>query len=254
MIAAFDYATAAKETVACNLCGGTDTKPVATEDRYGLPVTTVRCKACGLRYQNPRLTESASDDFYASGYRPLLSAYYKRTFNAESIEGEQWTYAAQTAAILTPHVPRGGKLLDVGGSTGIVAQMFQLRFGTEGIVIDPAADELAMVRGNATIRASAESADFPKADLAMVCRAIDHFRDPKGVLTRLRAAVPLLFVDIVNVDAIPKAKRYKLDHPYSFTPTTLTAMLEASGWAVSKTWMRHAMRSVCFLCVPRKDS
>lgn len=250
----FDYATAEKETVACNLCGGYETKVVATTDRYGLDVTTVRCVGCGLRYQNPRLTAEASAAFYADGYRPLLSKFYQRAITPESIESDQWTYAAQVSSLLEPYVKRGGTVLDIGGSTGIVAQMFHIRYGTDAIVIDPAVSEIARVRGSRVVQASAEDLpDLPPADLALMCRTVDHLRDPRGVLEKLRASCQMLFIDAVNVDASPREKRYKLDHPYAFTPKTLAAMVEKAGWQIHKTWVRHAMASFCYLCVPRKD-
>ena len=88
------------------------------------------CLRCGLVFLNPLMTSDAYAEFYADVYRPLVSAYHGRRIDAETIQDEQREYAAIRAELLAPHLEgRGAKaLLDVGGSTGVVAHHLKERF------------------------------------------------------------------------------------------------------------------------------
>ena len=44
-----------------------------TNDRYGLNITKVLCKRCGLMFTNPMLTQNSADFFYKTNlYRDIL--------------------------------------------------------------------------------------------------------------------------------------------------------------------------------------
>jgi SAM-dependent methyltransferase len=62
----------ALETVPCYLCGGSDHQEllIAEDDLTGRPgrFRFVTCRACGLTYQNPRLTLEAVADYYDDSY------------------------------------------------------------------------------------------------------------------------------------------------------------------------------------------
>jgi 2-polyprenyl-3-methyl-5-hydroxy-6-metoxy-1,4-benzoquinol methylase/RNase P subunit RPR2 len=55
------------EHVACNLCGSNSTIEVAHRDKYGLAVTSVMCRNCGLMYLNPRPSRNGYHGFYLQG-------------------------------------------------------------------------------------------------------------------------------------------------------------------------------------------
>jgi SAM-dependent methyltransferase len=70
------------EHVSCNLCGRDDALPVAQRDKYGLPLTTVMCRGCGLLYLNPRPTAATYRKFYEEGGQ-RDSVYHRRVdFNS----------------------------------------------------------------------------------------------------------------------------------------------------------------------------
>lgn len=82
------------EHVACNLCGANEPVEIAHTDKYGLDITTVMCRQCGLMYLNPRPTEASYNRFYTEGssedgaYHVALSlgnveAQLKRHFGSE---------------------------------------------------------------------------------------------------------------------------------------------------------------------------
>jgi hypothetical protein len=237
--ARFDYAAQPKEHVSCNLCGPSATVTVANTDRYGFAVRVVECVRCGLRYLNPRMTAEAYTEFYARWYRPLVDKLRDEPQAPFALENEQWQYAAGLSEVIAPFLsPDGGTAIDVGGSTGVVGRMLRARWGYDATVIDPCLDELARARDCQQIHASAEEAVFPPADVALLCRTVDHLLDPRGVLERLREAAPLLVVDALDVTYWPANSRYKVDHPFAFTARTLSDMVKAAGWHPVEAWIR----------------
>ena len=103
----------------------------------GLAVSAVKCKGCGLVFLNPRMTADAYREFYEAGhYRDLVSAFYskwrKTDHSLDPMENYQRSYALKVLKHLKGFGPYSGKLLDVGGSTGV-------RGGTGVQVLQPGA-------------------------------------------------------------------------------------------------------------------
>jgi len=239
----YDYGARAKVGVdACNLCGSSDFVTIAHRDRYGYPQPTDACARCGLVFLNPVMTAAEYRDFYARAYRPLLSAYYGRRIDAETIQREQSVYADHLALVLASHAPSGTHL-DVGGSTGVVAKRLADRFGLESTVLDPSPDELqhAQALGLGTIAGLLEDVDPGTSyDLITVCQTVDHLldvADAMGKLRRLMAGSSLLFLDIVDFRAgylrnWSVEDTVKIDHPYYLTESTIEAYLARFGYRV----------------------
>lgn len=256
-ITEFDVSAWPVAEVPCNLCGGTEVSVVAEQDRYGLPTRIVACVACGLRFISPRMSAEGYAAFYAHGYRPLFERLIGRPYTLRDIEADQLRYAADLGRTVAGRIPATPRLLDLGGSTGIVARHFRQMFGGTATVVEPCADELARATGCVPIHGSAETVTFPPAsvDVVLLCRTVDHLLDPKGVLQRARewiAPSGVLVVDAMDVEAWPEQARYKVDHPYAFTADTLRALVEAAGWTVQQAWTRQQQRYVGLVCGPKE--
>jgi len=133
-------------------------------------------------------------------------------------------------------------VLDVGGSTGIVAAAVRAVFGSEATVLDPAPDELAVASaaGMETIAGFAE--DFDPAgrrwDLVLLCQTIDHLLDARSTLASMRGMTAEnghAFVDVL--DLLLAARKHgtvegaaKIDHPYYLTHGTATAFFLRTGY------------------------
>jgi hypothetical protein len=238
MMADWYSAQPLEDVKACNLCGGHRFDPHAQKDRYGLPVISVRCHACGLIFLNPRMTPEAYRDFYRNGtYRGLLSEFYGRPINAETIEAEQQAYATKLTSLLMQFRRIHGMktLLDIGGSTGVVADCVSNHFNLEPTVLEPSEAEAkrAIKRGlrvyNTTIDQwdTAESRD--RYDLVLLCQTIDHLMDIRMALRKIRAMLTddgLLFVDVVEGSPI------KVDHPYYLDDKTAPEYFRRVGLKV----------------------
>ena len=162
-------------------------------DRYGYPAQASACARCGLVFLNPRMTAAAYGRFYDGVYRPLVSAFHGRLIDARTIQAEQREYAADRAEFVRPFLARRrpATMLDIGGSTGVVAGHFAQEFG-----LDRDADRSGAARG-ARRRAPSVSRRSPgwsrsttsaaAASIScMICQTVDHLLDVAGTLRRVR--------------------------------------------------------------------
>jgi len=243
----YDYGAQAKERpAACNLCGAHGhSAEVARRDRYGYPATCVVCRCCTLAYLSPRLSAAGYAHFYSDVYRPLVSAFHGRRIDAESVQLEQRGYAARLTAFLLSLLPSPPRtILDVGGSTGVVAGVLAARLDAHATVLDPAPAELAVARaaGMETFAGLAEDFDPGERswDLVLLCQTIDHLLDVRATLAALRrmtAAGGRAFVDILDLDFVVRRtggieRAVKVDHPYYLTRPTAAAFFALAGYTI----------------------
>lgn len=218
----------------CNLCKSTDVAQLSSRDRYGFPIRAGICQWCGLVRLLDRYTPECYAEFYRSGeYRKLVSQFHGREINAETIQAEQAEYAKRVGNLLDGFVS-GSQLLDIGGSTGVVAHHVARKFGMSATLIDPAADETAVAVqfGIETVNASAEDWQTERRfDLILLCQTIDHLLDPLAVLRKIRTLLKptgIVFVDILDFEKVVRQKgivgAVKIDHPFNFTVRTARAM------------------------------
>jgi SAM-dependent methyltransferase len=262
---AYDYASQPVERIArCNLCAGDRFATLAHRDRYGYPATADACLRCGLVFLNPVMTASAYAEFYRGVYRPLVSAYHGRLIDAESIQHEQRGYASLRADFIEPRLrARSCKtLLDVGGSTGVVAHVMKQRFDLLATVIDPAPLEIEVARklGLETVTGFVEDYDSGGAtfDFIVLCQTVDHLRDVSLSLSKIRDLISpwgLFFVDIVDLRAAYRRngsleEAIKIDHPYYLTDETMRAYLARSGFDVLAIDCAADHLHVGYLCAP----
>ena len=261
----YDYAAQPKQTVtACNLCSAAQFIILTHRDRYGYLAQAHACRQCGLVFLNPRLTAESYVRFYNSVYRPLVSAFHGRLIDARTIQAEQREYGAERAEFLRSFITGAGRrtLLDIGGSTGVVAAHFAREFGLEGTVIDPAPLEIEQAQrlGLETISGLVEHHDFGRRrfDVVTICQTVDHLLDIAGTLTRVRQLLSddgLFFIDIVDFRAAylrnwSVEDAIKIDHPYYLTEPTIGAYLRRSAFEVLRSDYASDHLHVSYVCRP----
>ncbi len=239
----FDFDALEVEPVRfCNLCGSTQHVEVARSDRYGLAVHFWICVNCGLGFLSPRPTAREYERFYESFYRPLVSAYHGRPIDRDTIQHEQQAYAEELVSFLAGAlVATPSTLLDVGGSTGVVAAAVRDAFGAVPTVLDPAPAELdvAAALGIETVRGLVEETSFGdrRFELVLLCQTIDHLLDIAGALAALRRVLARgghVFVDVLDLEFAVRRQRsieraVKLDHPHYLTRQTALAYFARAG-------------------------
>jgi len=260
----YDFEAQPKDAVTrCNLCGASRFVVLAHRDRYGYPAEAHACERCGLVFLNPRLTAEAYGQFYRSVYRPLVSAFHGRLIDARTIQDEQRVYAAERAEFLRTFMsPRIKTLLDIGGSTGVIAAHLARECGLTATVIDPSPLEVAEARrlGLETITALIEEHDFGGRtfDSVIVCQTVDHLLDVAGTLTRIRDVIApqgVLFIDIVDFRAAYLRNwsiedAVKIDHPYYLTESTMSMYLRRAGFEVLRSDYAVDRLHVGYVCRP----
>jgi len=262
---AYDYAAQPQERVThCNLCHGTVLVALTHRDRYGYPAQAAACARCGLVFLNPRMTAPAYSRFYDGVYRPLVSAFHGRLIDAQTIQAEQRDYAADRAAMIQPFLRGAGlrTMLDIGGSTGVVAGHFARVFGLEGTIVDPAPLEIEQARtlGLETITGLVEELDFGarRFDFVIICQTVDHLLDVGGTLARVRELLTergQLLIDIVDFRAAylrhwSVEDATKIDHPYYLTQNTIEAYLRRAGFTITHVDYAVDHLHVSYLCRP----
>ena len=242
----YDYGAREKERVAeCNLCRGTRLVEVSRTDRYGYPAVFTVCARCGLGFVSPRLSAREYAAFYDGVYRPLVSAYHDRLIDADTVQEEQREYAEDLGAHLERVLDRRpASIMDIGGSTGVVAAPLRERFGAHATVLDPAPDELAVAEaaGMETIAGFAEDYDPGGRtwDLVLLCQTIDHLLDVRATLAAIRGMLApegRAFVDVLDVGFMMRRRgsiegAVKIDHPYYLTRPTAQAYFATAGLGV----------------------
>lgn len=219
---------------------------MARKDRYGFPVRYVVCSRCGLGFLSPRPTADAYARFYESVYRPLVSAYHGRRIDAETVQEEQRSYAAELVDFLRPSLPSPPEtVLDVGGSTGVVGLALRDALGSAVTVLDPSPDELAVAAqaGMEAVAGFAETADLGGRtfDLVLLCQTIDHLLDVAATLAAIRSWLSpdgRAFVDIVDVRFVARQRgvieeAVKIDHPYYLSRETAIGYFDQTGLEVT---------------------
>lgn len=259
----YDYAAQPKDVLTrCNLCGQSRFVVLTHRDRYGFPAEAHACGGCGLVFLNPRLSAGAYGRFYDGVYRPLVSAFHGRLIDARTIQAEQKDYAITRADFVAPFLTGAGArtLLDIGGSTGVVAHHVARRFDLQGTLIDPAPLEVEEARrlGLETVTGLVEHHDFGtrRFDVVIICQTIDHLLDVHGVLARVRQLLTpggLLFVDIVDFRAAylrtwSVEDAVKIDHPYYLTQETMRAYLARTGFEILRVDYAADHLHVSYVC------
>ena len=260
----YDFDAQSKDVVThCNLCGASRFVVLTHRDRYGFHAEAHACERCGLVFLNPRLTANAYAQFYRSVYRPLVSAFHGRLIDARTIQNEQQVYAVERTEFLRPFLSSRIKtLLDIGGSTGVVAAHLAREFGLTATSIDPSPLEVAEARrlGLETITGLVEQHEFGGRtfDAVIVCQTVDHLLDVAGTLTRVReliAPAGLLFIDIVDFRAAylrnwSVEDAIKIDHPYYLTESTMMMYLRRTGFEVLRSDYAADHLHIGYVCRP----
>lgn len=246
----------------CDLCGETQLTVITHKDRYNYHARAMACNQCGLVFINPVMTGERYINFYDGIYRPLVSAYHGRLINANTIQDEQRSYAVERGELLAPYLEKfsGKTILDIGGSTGLVADYLVKQFSMKAVVLDPAPDELAEAEklGLETVTGLVEDYDpgDRKFELVILCQTIDHLLEVNPTLGKIRSLLTddgLFFVDIVDFRAAYLRNwsiegAIKIDHPYYITEPVMEAYLKRNGFKILRKDFAADHLHISYIC------
>lgn len=191
----------------CPLCGSASLRSygVAPEGGWTLHTRQSRCQSCGVLVSNPRVSERDRDRYYQQRY------YEEQWPDAERVVEENRTvFAAHDVSLVErlgrDHLPRGGRVLDVGAGYGATVETLRQRgYRATGCEMSWRGCTFAHGRGLSMVRAKSPGVPFATAafDLVMSAHVIEHVGDPQAFvrdLARLVAPGGLLALITDHVD------------------------------------------------------
>jgi len=231
--------------VVCDNCGADKTEPVLTgrDLLHGLPgeFALVRCKVCGLIYQNPQLTSQEVDAYYPSDYEAYVGTRKEQLSWLRRID---YRYGVEKRLRAILRYASVGRMLDVGCATGAFLDGARERgWSVQGIepnvnAANYARNQLALPVQTATL----ETAEFMPSsfDVVTMWNVLEHVPSPSRALARVGEALRpggLLVFAIPNTGSadLRMFKKYWAGydvprHLFVFPPAPLETMLRYSGF------------------------
>ena len=209
---ALDTSLASLEPVSCYLCGSRDDEPLldAEDDLTGKPgrFRFVRCRRCGLAYQNPRVPLAQIGAYYDDAYiahrrsRPwgLLTPLFERAMTKLDAEKDR---------LVSRYVALTGQsaVLDVGCATGTFLQRLRSRYGVSAAGVDfkdlSDAPSLDGVEFHCSLFYEAPL-DECRFDLVTMWHFLEHDYDPVRSLQAARRVMKpggTLIVEVPRLDS-----------------------------------------------------
>jgi len=238
------------ETVLCNYCNSSTSDllykiPDFYLDKKDIFYSLVKCRKCGLIYQNPRPTQEEIGEAYPSTY-DAFNLDQKRSW----FEAKVFQYGLEKRCRAITSIKRNpGRLLDIGCSTGLFLQAMQSKHGWEayGVEINEYPASIAREKYHLNIfHGSLEQASYPPAffDAVTLWDVLEHLPDPSSTLQEVKRIIKpdgVLIVRVPNYDswdAIIFGPAWAgLDVPrhfYVFSQNCLVNILEKNGFTAPK--------------------
>ncbi len=230
---------------ACPLCGYDWSELFDRREFRGQNVTNRLCLNCGLVYQSPRMTESESAAFYAEEYRLLYEGSAGPTARnlADQRGRAESLYVFSRSSITTIR-----NHLDIGCSVGLLLRHFQEAYHCRSVGIEPNEIHRAHARKEglevyATLD-ELEKHEKEHFDLISMAHVLEHLPEAVSYLVRLRerflAFGGWLLLEVPNLYAHDS---FEIAHLVSYSPHTLTQVLEKAGFHVRKLEQHGRPRS-----------
>ena len=231
------------EAVTCDLCGAEDPallhqgpdRQLGGQEQF----TLVRCSQCGLIYQSPRPADMGP--YYPQEYAPFDEAKQQTTNRISAF------LQARDERALRRLVGRIGHVLEIGCATGdYLLALRQQGWEVTGVEFNDHAAAMARQRGLDVRSGDLLDANLPAEafDLVLLRHVLEHVLSPSATLAEIhRVLAPGGKVSVLlpNYDSLERIlcgaywHGYDLPrHLFTFTPGTLTDMIERAGLSVHR--------------------
>jgi SAM-dependent methyltransferase len=244
------FETVEFETTACLVCGSPRAKRhVALKDwSCDLPgdFTLVMCLDCGHIYQTPRPAQASLGLYYPDTYEPFW-----RAAGDHGWQGLRQRWGWRPRCRHAAHGRTGGRLLDVGCSTGIFLSEMR-RYGTwevHGVETNAFAAGYARKQfGLDVFVGQVQAAPWPahSFDVVTLWDVLEHLPDPRAALARIRTLLAdngTLLCSVPNAGGLDARLfgRYWIGldaprHMSVFTPASLRRLLADTGFEIESAF------------------
>lgn len=230
------------ENIPCVVCGKNNFEQIAEKDRYGLYVSTVICKRCGLLQTNPRMTQESYNDFYETNYRKLYvgeEVPTKKFYDKQIRHGEEILYYIEKK---TKREFRDKFVVEIGSGAGGTLEPFQEKDNQVfGLDLGSKYIEYGKKRGIPLEVGTIEKLKNlqRKPDLVLYCHVLEHILNPYEELVELKKYLKkssLLYIEVPGVKNLKSTYhqdflRYLQNaHTYHFSLATLKNLTKKAGF------------------------
>lgn len=227
------------KTVPCLGCGSERSRAALRCDGF----IFVRCRNCGLVYQNPQPVFDDLRDRYGSDYFNYELSNERNFFGLMRMGLSDVNFSEVAAGIPQPHT-----FLDIGCATGMLIESMKGE-GWQGRGVDlckESAEYGKTHRGVDIFAGTLEEARFPDSSFAVIhfSHLIEHVPDPRSFLKEVRRILRpggYAVITTPNVGGFQarlfgtKWRSAIADHLVLFSKRTLPRMLGECGFVVEKT-------------------
>lgn len=229
------------EKVPCLVCDGSDFQILSEKDRYGLPITVVICKTCGLIQTNPRMTKESQLKFYEHEYRDF---YFENEGPTDKFFDEQVFHGKRIYDLVCNYKKKftGKVVVEIGAGAGGILQVFKEN-QNQVLGLDLDADYLKFGEDkgiNLSFGTIENLKDFKlKPDLVIYSHVLEHLPNPVEELKILRNYLKpssVVYVEVPGVKDLRTThdqnfqKYIHIAHNYHFSLKTLKNVIRKAGF------------------------
>lgn len=231
------------EVISCPICGSDNYEVLSEKDRYGLYMSTVICKICGLLFTNPRMTKSSYELFYKDDQKflytgtikPNESYFEKQVLRGISIINNLFGSSS--------NIPNDLTVLEIGCSSGGILKAFK-DSGSKVYGCDINSDYVnyGISRGLDLEVGTVDSVKIPwTPNIIIYSHTLEHVMDPVKEMMRLRnisGEETLLYIELPGIKNLWKSYGRDLlqylqnAHTFHFSLRTLRNFAALSGWSL----------------------
>lgn len=190
-------------------------------------------------------SEAAAEEMKRLAHRAQELALVETSVEEREHRWREITAAERMNDLLrvTANTLKGGRLLEIGSSTGEFLATARQRFKATGVEADAASCAIARARGFDCYNGTIFAAQFPPAhfDVVTLYHVIEHFPSPQQVLHELHRILwpkGWLVIETPNIDTLwfsllgARWRQFIPDHRFFFTPETIKRSCLQAGFEV----------------------
>ena len=230
----------------CHICSSEDFTRLSEKDRYGLEMSVVICKNCGLIQTNPRMDELSYNKFYKNEYRSIYESgddAIEKEFQKEINRGNEiFKYITENSNIEL----HDKFVVEIGTGAGGILKKFQDE-GNRILGVDFGQEYLEFgIKNNLNLKVGSIEIieqEEEKPDVVILSHVVEHFLEPIEMLTKIKKLLKREGIVYVEVPGIKNMENsYQQDflkylqnaHVFHFTLNTLENCCKRAGLVLVK--------------------
>jgi len=230
------------ENVNCLVCDSDNFESLAEKDRYGLPMSVVICRQCGLVQTNPRMNKDSYARFFNDQY---LRIFHAREEISEKFFDDEYNHGRviyEFISDVTKSPMKNKFIVEIGTGAGGILQYFK-DMGNEVFGVDIGKDYIELGRRHGldlevgTVEKLAEIKKIP--DLIIYAGVMGNLLNPVKELEILRTSLnpeSLLYLEVKSISNLEKT--FKQDflkflhgaNTYHYTLNSLNNCAKKAGF------------------------